>query len=133
MAQAVLYRVIWPVDDIDRAAAFYGAVLEDPGERVSAGRHYMACGATVLALYDPVADTDGRGEGWRHHEKGYIYFAVPDLAAARERVLAAGGRHVTLPETYPWGETAFYAADPFGNPIAFVDDRTLFRGGAYIG
>ena len=30
--------------------------------------------------------------------------------------------------TQPWGERMFYAQDPFGNPIAFVDDKTLFKG-----
>jgi len=61
-----LYRVIQPVTDIEAAARFYSAVLETPGERVSPGRHYFACGGTILACYDPVADTDEIGQGWRH-------------------------------------------------------------------
>ena len=28
----------------------------------------------------------------------------------------------------PWGERSFYAFDPFGNPICFVDARTVFTG-----
>jgi len=28
----------------------------------------------------------------------------------------------------PWGEKSFYAKDPFGNPICFVDERTIFTG-----
>jgi hypothetical protein len=28
----------------------------------------------------------------------------------------------------PWGETLFYAADPFGNPISFVEAGTEFEG-----
>jgi hypothetical protein len=28
----------------------------------------------------------------------------------------------------PWGERSFYMADPFGNPLCFVDERTLFTG-----
>ena len=28
----------------------------------------------------------------------------------------------------PWGERAFYAKDPFGNKICFVDEKTLFTG-----
>ena len=42
-----LYRVILPVPDIDRAAAFYSAALAIPGERVSPGRHYFQCGGTI--------------------------------------------------------------------------------------
>jgi hypothetical protein len=28
----------------------------------------------------------------------------------------------------PWGERSFYAKDPFGNPICFVDEQTVFTG-----
>ena len=28
----------------------------------------------------------------------------------------------------PWGETMFYAFDPFGNPISFVKAGTEFTG-----
>jgi len=28
----------------------------------------------------------------------------------------------------PWGERSFYAHDPFGNPLCFVDATTIFTG-----
>lgn len=28
----------------------------------------------------------------------------------------------------PWGERCFYAKGPFGNPICFVDEKTVFTG-----
>jgi hypothetical protein len=28
----------------------------------------------------------------------------------------------------PWGERSFYAVDPFGNKLCFVDRATLFTG-----
>ena len=31
-------------------------------------------------------------------------------------------------EKMPWGETLFYANDPFGNPICLVDEKTIFTG-----
>ena len=61
--KARLYRVILPVDDIDRADRFYTELLGLAGERVSPGRHYFDCGGTILACYDPVADGDGKGDG----------------------------------------------------------------------
>lgn len=125
---ARLYRVIQPVDDIDAAAEFYTSVLGIAGERVSPGRHYFACGETILACYDPVADDDGRGDGWRHHFNQYIYFAVPDIESTMERVRAAGGAIDAPIESMPWGERMFYAKDPFGNPISFVDERSVFLG-----
>jgi hypothetical protein len=30
--------------------------------------------------------------------------------------------------TRPWGERSFYAADPFGNRLCFVDEQTIFTG-----
>ena len=123
-----LYRVIQPVGSIDVAARFYSAVLETAGERVSPGRHYFACGTTILACYDPVADGDQIGEGWRHHTNQYLYFAARDLDEALDRVRKAGGEIEAPIDTMPWGERMFYAKDPFGNPISFVDERTLFVG-----
>ncbi len=126
---ARLYRVVVPVGNIDEAAAFYGALLGSAGSRVSPGRHYFDCGGTILACYDPVRDGDGAGDGWRHHPNQYLYFAVPDLEAAFGRA-----RDLRCPDlderiaAMPWGERLFYARDLFGNPICFVDDRTLFTG-----
>jgi predicted enzyme related to lactoylglutathione lyase len=123
-----LYRVIQPVKDIEAAARFYSQVLGTSGERVSGGRHYFTCGGTILACYDPVADGDRMGSGWRHHALQYIYFAVPDLEATLARVRDAGGEIEEEISSKPWGERIFYAKDPFGNPISFVDRTTLFLG-----
>lgn len=123
-----LYRVIQPVTHIDAAARFYSRVLGMPGERVSPGRHYFRCGSTILACYDPVADGDSADQGWRHHFNQYLYFAVSDLEAVLTQVREAGGEIQAGIETMPWGERLFYCKDPFGNPISFVDQETLFHG-----
>jgi len=123
-----LYRVILPVTDIERATAFYATVFETPGLRVSPGRHYFDCAGTLLACYDPMADGDGGQESWRFHPSQYLYFAVPDLEAALERVKSAGGTVTEGIDLMPWEERMFYAQDPFGSRISFVDERTLFTG-----
>jgi hypothetical protein len=28
----------------------------------------------------------------------------------------------------PWGERSFYCADPWGNPLCFVDEGTIYAG-----
>jgi predicted enzyme related to lactoylglutathione lyase len=117
--------VILPVSDIDAAEAFYAFVLDSVGWRVSSGRHYFDCGGTILACYDALADGDSDPVG---PKPGNVYFSVDELEALRERVLKAGGRELTEIEVQPWGERSFYASDPFGNPICFVDSRTLFTG-----
>lgn len=123
-----LYRVIHPVPDIESAVEFYANVLQMSGLRVSDGRHYFNLGGAILAVYDPAADGDESAE-WKHHPFQYIYIGVADLEAALQRAREAGASILGSGiETMPWGERLFYAKDPFGNPICFVDDATLFLG-----
>lgn len=122
---AQLYRVIVPVADIERAQVFYAAVLEQPGVRVSPGRHYFDCG-TILACYDPRADGDGIDAT---PNPDHIYLAVDDLEACYRRVSEAGPQWIEEGiETRPWGERSFYLKDPFGNPVCFVQRGTEFTG-----
>lgn len=123
-----LYRIILPVNDINRIAAFYEAVFDQKGMRVSPGRHYFDLGSVILACYDPVADGDGGNDEWHQHPNQYLYFSVPDLVRTRGKVREAGGTLVTAIEDMPWGERLFYARDPSDNPVAFVEEKTVFRG-----
>jgi catechol 2,3-dioxygenase-like lactoylglutathione lyase family enzyme len=120
-----LFRVIVPVSDIDRAAAFYTEVLALEGQRVSPGRHYFDCGGTILACFDPRADTDDFDA---QPNPDHLYFAVDDLEACLDRARRAGCEDLGEIATRPWGERSFYGRDPFGNPICFVDVRTTFAG-----
>ncbi len=129
-----LFRVILPVADIERAARFYGRVLGTAGRRVSPGRHYFDCGGTILACFDPRSDGDGYEPS---PNPEHLYFAVADLDATFEAARAAGARFppgaihgdraggIAL---RPWGERSFYADDPFGNRLCFVDAATTFTG-----
>jgi uncharacterized glyoxalase superfamily protein PhnB len=127
VASVRLFRVILPVSGIDDAAGWYSAVLEQPGIRVSPGRHYFGCGGAILACFDPRAD----GDPWdARPNPDHVYFAVADLDACYQRVTAQPNGSVIRPiETQPWGERSFYCTDPFGNKLCFVDDRTVFTGG----
>ena len=113
-----LYRVILPVHDIDRAAAFYADLLGATGERVSPGRHYFDCGGTILACYDPVAD----GDGWSHHFNQYVYFSVDDLEAVFTKA-----QHLPCEAlddeiaAMPWGERLFHAKDAFGTRASLTN------------
>jgi predicted enzyme related to lactoylglutathione lyase len=125
-----LYRIIVPVTDIERATVFYSTLTGQAGERVSPGRHYFDASGVVMACYDPKADGDDMGEGWKHHPNHFLYFAVFDLDACLELFVAAGGTVSQEIDVMPWGERLFYGTDPFGNPICFVDEMTLFTGGS---
>jgi predicted enzyme related to lactoylglutathione lyase len=130
-----LFRVIVPVDDLDTAARFYATLLDSPGMRISAGRHYFMCGGVIVAVYDPRADGDA-GRAPRPNFE-HIYFAVEDLEAAYRRAQQVGGLSTETGDgglpmgeiaRRPWGERSFYLHDPFGNPICFVDEASIFKG-----
>jgi predicted enzyme related to lactoylglutathione lyase len=123
-----LFRVIVPVSDLKRAIDFYESALDVSGQQVSPGRYYIDCGGTILALFDTQAE-DGRES---RPSPEHIYFACPDLEAVFARVHTSGVEVDDGIRTWPWGERSFYAKDPFGNPICFVDEQTVFRGGAFI-
>ena len=124
--RARLFRVILPVSDIERATDFYRKLLEQDGRRVSPGRHYFDCGGVILACFDPRADTDDFDAT---PNPDHVYFAVPDLDALYARAHSIGFSKLEDKIRWrPWGERSFYGKDPFGNPICFVDDKTVFTG-----
>ena len=126
-----IFRVTIQVSDLEAAVAFYSKLLGVKGRRIHGARSYFDCGAVILAVLDP--------SGGRSRAKptpDYVYFSVKDLGkvharARRLRCLSAedvhgesGGDIVAR----PWGERSFYAQDPFGNLLCFVDAKTVFRG-----
>ena len=135
MSRARIFRVIVPVSDIGAATAFYATLLDDAGTPTGApNRHYFECGEVILACVQP-ASAGTAAEAFRSNPD-HVYFAVDDLEAALQRAHAAGAQapdptdHALTAtiELRPWGERSFYLRDPFGNPLCFVDARTLFTG-----
>lgn len=123
---AKLFRVTIPVSDIERATSFYGRLLHNPGKRISPARHDFNCGGTILACYDPRAD--GKDEDSQPNPD-HVYFAVPDLENHYARARTGGCKFIEPKiETRAWGERSFYAKDPFGNPLCFVDETTVVTG-----
>ena len=123
-----------PVTDIEGASRFYSALFDNPGIRVSGGRHYFDCGGVILAVYDATADGDHAAV---RSNAEHVYFAVPDLAAVFARAerlgtLSAETGDGNLPmgqiARRPWGEVSFYLHDPSGNPLCFVDEQSIYRG-----
>jgi len=134
MPASRLYRIIMPVAHLDPAQRFYATLLDQEGVRVSPGRHYFACGDVTLALYSPAGDGDDRQP---HPNFDHVYFAVEDLDTVFRRAESLGCLTEEVGDgslpmgriaVRPWGERSFYAHDPFGNPLCFVDATTIFTG-----
>lgn len=123
---ARIFRVILPVADIEIAARFYRELLDQPGQRVSDGRHYFDCGGVILACFDPRRDGDDFDAS---PNPDHIYLAVSDVDATFVRAQRLNCREIEPKVAVrPWGERSFYLKDPFGNPICFVDEQTIFTG-----
>jgi len=127
-----LYRVIVPIDDIEQGARFHTELLQQAGTRISPGRHYFGCGGVILALYNPSADGDTASPRPNFE---HLYFATDDLEGVYERAKRLGGLSPATGDgnlplgdiaRRPWGERSFYMNDPFGNPLCFVDEASLF-------
>jgi predicted enzyme related to lactoylglutathione lyase len=124
-----LFRIILQVSDLDKAAQFYASLLADEGRRIPrASRHYFDCGPVILALVDVTAGGEAAKPLPDH-----IYFAVNNLEDVHARASELGclstddvhGASAGEIVKRPWGELSFYAEDPWGNGLCFVDETTL--------
>ena len=124
-------HVLIEVPDIDAASAFYAALFGFDGRLVGSERLYFHYGSLLFGVVDAALTAQGSAP-----LSGPYYLAVDDLEAlhARARALEClseeeiegveGGQiAVRL-----WGERSFYAVDPFGNRLCFVDEGTVFTG-----
>ena len=130
-----LYRIILQVDNLDRAEEFYGKLLGDRGRRIPRGaRHYFDCGTVILALVDVTAE--GMVKAQPKPLPDYVYFAVDNVEAYHQRARELNclsnedvhGEPAGEIVVRPWHERSFYAFDPWGNGLCFVDENTLFTG-----
>ena len=124
------FRMNIEVGDLEAAAAFYTKLLGVEGRRQAGSRCYFNCGPAALQVVDVSKAREP------HPAAKALYFTVKDLEAAYERARAlgclaqddmhdkAGGGIVVR----PWGERSFYVTDPWGNPLCFVEEGTVYAG-----
>ena len=124
------FRMNIEVGDLDAAIGFYTKLLNIQGRKQPGARVYFEAGPVTLQVVDVSS------AGKPHPAAKALYFTVKDLDAAftrakglgclsRESVHDAPGGGIVV---RPWGERSFYAEDPWGNGLCFVDEGTLFTG-----
>lgn len=130
-----IFRLLLPADNLAQATRFYSSLLGTRGRKVGKGRVYFDCGPVILGILD--YSSVARRERPKTTEA--VYFATNSLEkvyqrAKRLRCLDLGLIHGDPQNptgkivVRPWGERSFYANDPSGNSLCFVDGRTKFTG-----
>jgi hypothetical protein len=130
-----LYRVLLAAKDLRHSQRFFESLLATRGRSVGGGRVYFDCGSVLLGIldYSPTKDATISAPAEA------LYFATGDLRGVHRRARKLGCLSTGLlhddPSSplgeisvRPWGERSFYAVDPSGNSLCFVDERTLFTG-----
>lgn len=123
-----LFRIGVEVGDLDQAISFYDRLFGAEGRRQAGARAYYRCGPVTLSVMAP-------GTAPRTAAKA-LYFLVDDLEAVHERARELGclpgeavhGAPAGRIAVRPWGERSFYADDPWGNPLCFVERGTVYAG-----
>src|SRR5579862_6286259 len=130
-----IFRILIQAADLAKSCRFYALLLATHGRQVAPGRVYFDCGPVLLGVLDYSRTRPKE----RVTPAEAIYFATDDLEGLHRRASKLGGLSTELIHNVPanpsgaivvrpWGERSFYAVDPAGNPLCFVDRRTVFRG-----
>jgi predicted enzyme related to lactoylglutathione lyase len=124
------FRLNVEVGNLEQAINFYSTLLDIQGRKQPGARSYFECGPVTLSVIDVSS------VGNPHTAAKALYFTVRDLDAAfaranelgclsQESVHDAPGGGIVV---RPWGERSFYAVDPWGNPLCFVEEGTVYTG-----
>jgi hypothetical protein len=122
-----LFRINVEVGDIARAAKDWGKLFGLEGRPQAGSRVYFQAGAVTLQVVE---------HSEPHPAAKALYFLVDELEPiharakklgwlSQERVHGEVGGEISV---RPWGERSFYAEDPWGNPLCFVQTGTVYAG-----
>jgi len=115
------------VGDLEAAHRFYGELLGQEGRPQMGRRVYFEAGAVTLQVVQAQAPQTAAKA---------LYFLTADLDGVHARARSLGclsaeavhGEPGGEPVVRPWGERSFYADDPWGNPLCFVQAGTVYEG-----
>jgi hypothetical protein len=124
----LFFRLTVEVGNLDQAEEFYNKLFDTKGLRAPGARVYIQAGPAALQVVD-VSSVSAP-----HPAAKSLYFTVRDLQAIHDRAKMLGALSEELVHgssggeiaKRPWGERSFYAEDPWGNPLCFVEAGTTY-------
>lgn len=111
-----LHTVIVDTEDHEALAAFYRRAFE-LGEPEREERHLGFRIGEFYLGFDRIEARPGAGRG-----PVSLWFAVPDLEAAFERIVALGAEVRHPPTRKPWGGFLAALLDPDGNVLGLTEE-----------
>jgi predicted enzyme related to lactoylglutathione lyase len=122
------FRLTVEVGNLDQAEEFYNKLFDTKGLRSPGARVYIQAGPVALQVLDVSSSSAP------HPAAKSMYFTVRDLDAVHYRATLLGALSEELVHgspggeiaKRPWGERSFYAEDPWGNPLCFVEAGTTY-------
>ena len=122
-----LFRINVEVGDLESASRFYTELLGLEARPQMGARFYLQAGAMTLQVVQVERP---------HPAAKALYFEVSDIHALHARASSlhclskeqVHGMPGGQPIVRPWGELSFYADDPWGNPLCFVEGGTIYQG-----
>src|SRR5262245_52501815 len=122
-----LFRLNIEVGDLAAARQFYGTLLGAEPRGQAGNRFYINAGPVALQIV---------GVPSPHLAAKALYFNATNLDSVHARAAALGSLSPDLVHglkagdisVKPWGERSFYANDPWGNPLCFVEAGTEYAG-----
>ena len=118
-------HVIFAVDDVGRAAAFYQAVFGWPRNERIDYREYVelhspdgTLGLCERGTYARMTGATPMTPSNGDVSPAYLYVRVPDVREAIAKLDDAGARPLSPLASRSWGEEAAWFADPDGNVVA---------------
>lgn len=125
------FRLNIEVGNLAQAQSFYETLLGLQGRAQAGSRFYMNAGPVALQVVDVTAFG-----GAPHPAAKALYFTVTDLDALHVRTASLNATSAEMVHgqrggdisVKPWGERSFYANDPWGNPLCFVEAGTVYAG-----
>lgn len=123
----LFFRMNIEVGDLAAAQHFYETLLNTKGRASPGQRFYVNAGPVTFQV---VASPNP------HPAAKALYFTTTDLDSVHARAISLNALSDELVHglrggdisVKPWGERSFYANDPWGNQLCFVDVGTVYAG-----